>query len=75
MIGPKKKISKSKSNKRFWTWQKIELKRFHNKSTLTRCKNCGSIKLMHRVCWICWFYRWVQVLTIKSKKDKNVIDA
>jgi len=50
MPHPKRKISKSRRDKR----------RTHDKavaSTLVACSNCGSPSLMHRVCPECGYYR------------------
>ncbi len=50
MAHPKSKISKTRRDKR----------RTHYKATepaLSACSNCGAIKLMHRVCPECGFYR------------------
>ena len=37
---------------------------------LTRCPQCASPMLSHRVCKRCGFYRGRQVLTIATKEDK-----
>ncbi len=50
MAHPKSKISKTRRDKR----------RTHYKATepaLSKCSNCESMKLMHRVCPECGFYR------------------
>ena len=50
MAHPKSKISKTRRDKR----------RTHYKATepaLSACSNCGAIKLMHRVCPECGYYR------------------
>ncbi len=50
MAHPKSRISKTRRDKR----------RTHYKATLPslgNCSNCGSKKLMHRVCPECGFYR------------------
>ncbi len=49
MAHPKRKISKSRRDKR----------RTHYKasaSSLTTCSNCGEIKLSHRACPSCGYY-------------------
>jgi large subunit ribosomal protein L32 len=49
MAHPKRKISKSRRDKR----------RTHYKatiSTLTKCSNCSELKLNHRVCPSCGYY-------------------
>jgi large subunit ribosomal protein L32 len=50
MAHPKSKISKTRRDKR----------RTHYKATapaLSKCSSCGSMKLMHRVCPDCGYYR------------------
>ena len=50
MAHPKSRISKTRRDKR----------RTHDKAVepaLTSCSNCGSQKLMHRVCPECGYYR------------------
>ncbi len=50
MAHPKSKISKTRRDKR----------RTHYKATepaLTVCSNCGTARIMHRVCPECGFYR------------------
>ena len=49
MAHPKRKISKSRRDKR----------RTHYKDTaptLSKCSNCGDIKLSHRACPSCGYY-------------------
>lgn len=49
MPNPKRKMSKSRRDKR----------RTHYKATvpsLSRCSNCGEVKLNHRVCANCGYY-------------------
>jgi len=40
--------------------------------SLSRCPNCGSDKVPHRICPSCGFYAGRQVVTLKVKsKDKK----
>jgi large subunit ribosomal protein L32 len=41
----------------------------------TKCSNCGANKLPHNVCPVCGYYKWKQVVTIKSKSKDKVVDA
>ena len=34
--------------------------------TLDTCLNCGAVKLRHRVCGACGFYRGRQLIAVKS---------
>ncbi|MCM8818484.1 MAG: 50S ribosomal protein L32 [Candidatus Omnitrophica bacterium] len=61
MPNPKRKHSKSRTAKRRST------KKIKNVS-LSKCPNCGALKLPHFVCKVCGYYRGVQVIKIESKK-------
>lgn len=74
-IGPKKKISKSKSRIRHATWETINLKRMTSTYQVGKCSNCGAKKLSHRVCPVCGYYKGKQVITIKAKGGEKIIDA
>jgi large subunit ribosomal protein L32 len=50
MAHPKSKISKTRRDKRRTHYKAVE-------PALTSCPNCGSAKLMHRVCPECGHYR------------------
>ncbi|MGA7836765.1 MAG: 50S ribosomal protein L32 [Ignavibacteriaceae bacterium] len=59
MAHPKRKISKSRRDKR----------RTHYKSTapaLGSCSNCGEMKLTHRACPACGYYNERSVFLPKS---------
>ena len=57
MAVPKKKHSKSRSRKR--------RAQYKLKSTpqMMECNHCGAVKLMHRACPSCGYYRGRQVIT------------
>jgi len=74
-IGPKKKITKSKSRTRHATWETINLKRMTDAYQVAKCTNCGAKKLAYRVCPVCGYYKGKQVITIKAKGNGKVIDA
>lgn len=42
---------------------------------VSKCQNCGAVKLSHHVCAVCGYYKGKQVLTIKSKSKTKVIGA
>jgi large subunit ribosomal protein L32 len=74
MAVPTKKISKSRTRKRHSERQNIQLKKLMQKTTLTKCVQCGAVKRAHHVCSACGYYRGKQVKTIKTKKEA-VLDA
>jgi large subunit ribosomal protein L32 len=55
---PRGKVSKSKRDKRRANW-KIEL------PGLTRCPQCQEIKLPHRVCPHCGYYKGREAVKVK----------
>ncbi len=75
MIGPKKKVSKTQKNRKHGMWETMRLKKMTKKLSLSKCLNCGWDRLTHRVCMNCWYYWDKQILTIKSKAKKDVIEA
>jgi len=60
MAVPKFKTSKKRSRRRRAENMKISL------SSLVVCSNCGNMKLPHRVCPKCGFYRGKQILEIEA---------
>lgn len=61
MPNPKRKHSKSRTAKRRST------KKIRNVA-LSRCPNCGSLKLPHFVCNVCGYYKGVQIINVESQK-------
>lgn len=62
MANPKRKISKSKRDKRHASW----MNRLRT-SQLSECPECGEPKLSHRVCPNCGYYRGQKVFTPKQE--------
>ena len=64
MPNPKRRHSNARTRKR----------RTHDSldnPALNKCKNCGALKLPHRVCPKCGFYKGAQVVKKKDKKKKK----
>ena len=61
MIAPKNKISKARAGHRRSQWKLKPL-------NLSECPQCHVLKLPHRVCSECGYYRGKQVIEIKDKK-------
>ena len=57
MANPKRKHSKSRTRKR-----RSQYYRSLNKPELMECPNCGSTKMLHRVCPTCGQYRGRQIV-------------
>lgn len=67
MAVPKKKMSKTRSGKRFNTWVKKEGVRISNAIKLVVCKSCGAKIKAHNICPECGYYKDKPVLKVKSK--------
>jgi len=61
---PKRRHSKSRSRKRRTHWKLTA-------SALSACPQCGEMKIPHRVCPTCGYYKGKKVLEIKEKKKKK----
>ncbi len=61
---PKRKISKSRRNKRRTHWNL-------NEQNLVECPRCHEMKLPHRVCLECGYYNGKEVKASLSKKEKK----
>ncbi|MCM8785365.1 MAG: 50S ribosomal protein L32 [Candidatus Omnitrophica bacterium] len=61
MPNPKRKHSKSRTGKR------RNNKKVRN-VILSKCPNCGAIKLPHFVCQVCGYYKGIQVIKVESSK-------
>jgi len=75
MAVPKKKISITKKHIRTSAWRTNKIKKIFKKLVLIKCENCWTLKRKHHVCPSCGYYRWKQILTIKTKKSENIIEA
>lgn len=64
MAVPKKRRSKSRKRTHRSLW-KLSI------PTMVTCTDCGALRVAHRVCPVCGYYKGVQVLQIKEKKDKE----
>ena len=62
MANPKRKISKSKRDKRRAVWM-----RKLTAHTLTECPNCGEAKLPHHACPHCGYFNGQQILVAKEE--------
>jgi len=61
---PKRKISKSRKNKRRTHWNL-------NEKNLVECPRCHEMKLPHRACPECGYYNGKQVVISSTKKEKK----
>ncbi len=65
MIVPTKKLSRARYKKRRFQKEKLE------NLQLQPCKHCGGLKLAHRACPECGFYKGRFVMSFKKDKKKN----
>jgi large subunit ribosomal protein L32 len=56
MAVPKKRVSRTRRDKRRSNVWKLEAPAF------SRCNNCGELKLSHRICGSCGYYKGVEVI-------------
>jgi large subunit ribosomal protein L32 len=42
---------------------------------LCKCSNCGVVKLPHRVCCRCGFYKGKLIVSIKEKKSDKLAES
>jgi large subunit ribosomal protein L32 len=56
MAVPKRKLSKARKNKRRSNVWKLTA------PALAKCKQCGELKLSHRVCGNCGYYNGRQII-------------
>ncbi|MEJ2635892.1 MAG: 50S ribosomal protein L32 [Calditrichia bacterium] len=61
MANPRRKISKSKRDKRRAPWMNLL-----STNSVSTCPNCGEHKLPHRACPQCGYYKGQQVFTPKE---------
>ena len=62
MANPKRKISRSKRDKRRANWFSAM-----KPKQLSKCSNCGAKKLPHRVCPECGYYKGELVIQPENK--------
>ena len=60
MAVPKRKISKARKNKRRSSVWKLSA------PALCKCTHCGELKMPHRVCPICGYYKDRAVVTVED---------
>ncbi len=60
MAVPKRKTSHARKNKRRAQW-KLETPAF------SRCTQCGELKMPHRVCGNCGFYKGKEVVKVAKE--------
>ena len=60
MAVPKKKVSKARRDKRRSSVWKLEA------PSLSKCTQCGELKMPHRVCPICGYYKGREVVKVED---------
>lgn len=67
---PKRKQSKTRSARRYKTFQNLTRIRLENSIQLIPCDQCGETKRIHHVCGNCGKYRGRQILDRKKEMEK-----
>ena len=65
MANPKKHHSASRRDSRRANWKRLALPGF------SKCAQCGTLHIPHRVCPGCGFYKGQLVVAIAEKKKKG----
>jgi large subunit ribosomal protein L32 len=60
MAVPKRKVSKARRDKRRSSVWKLEA------PALSKCTQCGELKLPHRVCPACGYYKGKEVVKVEA---------
>jgi len=67
---PKQKLCKSRSRRRYQSFQTKTRKRLENMVALVNCKNCGAKVPSHTACKQCGQYRGKQILNVEKEMKK-----
>ena len=60
MAVPKRKVSKARRDKRRSSVWKLDA------PALSKCTQCGELKMPHRVCPVCGYYKGKEVVKIEA---------
>ncbi len=60
MAVPKKKVSKARRDKRRSSVWKLDA------PALSKCTQCGELKMPHRVCPVCGFYKGREIVKVEA---------
>ena len=60
MAVPKKRVSRTRRDKRRSSHWKLDL------PGLVKCPECGALKLSHRMCASCGFYKGREIIAMKK---------
>jgi len=75
MAVPKKKVSKTRKHRRHAKWAFMKLRKIKNYLAIVKCENCNQDKIAHRICPHCGYYKWKQVISIKTKSKEEILEA
>lgn len=68
---PKQKQSKTRSKRRYRTFENAARVRLSGMIQLTPCSNCSEMRRIHHACMACGIYRGRQVID-QQKKMENI---
>lgn len=60
MAVPKRKVSKARRDKRRSSVWKLDA------PALSKCTQCGELKMPHRVCPVCGFYKGKEIIKVEA---------
>lgn len=60
MAVPKRKVSKARRDKRRSSVWKLDM------PALSKCTQCGELKMPHRVCPMCGYYKGKEIVKVEA---------
>ena len=60
MVVPKRKVSKARRDKRRSNVWKLDM------PALSKCTQCGELKMPHRVCPVCGYYKGKEIVKVEA---------
>ncbi len=60
MAVPKRKVSKARRDKRRSSVWKLDM------PALSKCTQCGELKMPHRVCPVCGYYKGKEIVKVEA---------
>lgn len=67
---PKRKQSKTRTKRRYRTFERLARERLLDSARLVPCPHCSAMRQVHHACLKCGKYRGRQVLNMDAQRDK-----
>lgn len=69
---PKRRASRTRGDRRYATWKKVQLKKLNNFARTVPCPKCKQPRKTHTACPTCGHYRGRTVVDYAKKNEKKV---